>query len=467
MKPITAGEIARIVHGRLLCGAADELITNVQYDSRSVTDGSLFVPIRGEKVDAHRFIPECLQKGAAALTEQPVPEDTAKPCILVPDTKAALQTLAGAYRAEFPQLRVIGVTGSVGKTSTKEMIAAALSGGLCVMKTQGNKNSQIGMPCTMFEIEDRYEAAVIEMGMSEFGEMERLCSVAAPTMAVVTNIGTAHIENLKTRENIRSEKLKITGRFGPDGVLFVNGDDPMLRDLPGQLPFSVVTFGQDLRCDYHAEEIVMQGFSTCFLCCHEGIRQPYSIPAVGYHNVSNALAAIAVGEALGLTPSQLQQGLSTYQNAPMRQQIRPMNGWTLIDDTYNASPEAAMGSLDVLKTISTGASAAVLADMLELGEAGPAEHEKVGAYAGSLGVDLLLTVGPLSRCTAEGAKKAGCRQVYSFDTNAEAAECLKTLLRPGMTVLVKGSRGMHTEEIVRALSEETPAEGNAAGGNPF
>ena len=229
MQKMTVEEITSVVGGQLLCGDPQTVITNVQYDSREVGEGSLFVPIKGEKVDAHKFIPQCMEKGAATFTEYDAPEGAEKPYIKVGDTRLALQKLAAGYRSGFPALKLAGVTGSVGKTSTKEMIAAALSGGLVVMKTSGNKNSQIGMPMTMFDIAPEHQAAVIEMGMSEFGEMDRLCDVSRPNIAVMTNIGNAHIENLKTRENIRSEKLKITKHFDNEGILFLNGDDELLR----------------------------------------------------------------------------------------------------------------------------------------------------------------------------------------------------------------------------------------------
>ena len=453
MKSLTVQKIADIVGGTLLCGDPETTINNVQYDSRSVTEGSLFVPIVGEKVDAHKFIPQCLQTGAAVFTKYDAPENAEKPYIKVDDTLSAMQRLAAWYRQQFPSLHFIGVTGSVGKTSTKEMIAAALSGGFNVMKTQGNKNSQIGMPCTMFDIQEENEAAVIEMGMSEFGEMDKLCDIARPDMAVMTNIGKAHIENLGSQENILSEKFKITKHFTDKGVLFINGDDPLLCSLYGKQKFRIVSFGIGNGCDFRAENIAAEGFSTSFDCVNNGESRKFVIPALGEHSVRNALAAIAVCRTLGLDDQQMQSGLSVYKNAPMRQQIYSFEEFTLIDDSYNASPEATKVSIDVLQSISKGKSIAVLADMLELGDHAADEHYGVGQHIAEKNIDCLITVGPLSENTAMGAIENGCRHVFSTDTNVQAYEKLCTLIEKNSVILVKGSRGMHTDEIVKMLKQ--------------
>ena len=450
MKNYNVKEIAEITGGSLLCGDPDTVVNNIQYDSREVREGSLFVPIRGAKTDPHKFIPDCLVKGAAALTEIDVPEKTEKPCILVKDTRAALQAIAADYRSGLP-VKVIGITGSVGKTSTKEMIAAALSCGLNVMKTKGNRNSQIGLPMTMFDIEPENQAAVIEMGMSEFGEMDRLSDIARPDMAVMTNIGKAHIENLRTQENILSEKFRITKHFTSDSVLFLNGDDILLKTLHGKQAFPTVTFGLDSGNDYYANDIVSVGFSTSFVCVRNGRQTQVTVPALGVHGVKNALAAFAVGEALGLDEEQIKNGLAGFRNAPMRQQVHELEDYVLIDDSYNASPEATKASLDVLKNAARGKTIAVLADMLELGDEARSEHYRVGEYVAGLGIDVLLTVGELSRFTADGARENGCPLVRCFDNNSDAAEALKSLLEKDCTVLVKGSRGMRTDEIVASV----------------
>lgn len=451
---ITVGDVLKATNGTLLCGTESTLITDVVYDSRSITENALFVPIVGATVDGHKFIDSCFADGAsAAFTQHERTAPDSKALILVDDTLAALQALSAWYRSLFP-LTIVGVTGSVGKTSTKEMIAAALSKGLNIMKTKGNKNSQIGMPCTMFELNRDNDAAVIEMGMSEFGEMERLCAVARPKYAVMTNIGKAHIENLKTQENIRSEKFKITNGFVEDSILFLNGEDDMLWEMHNKQPFKTVTFGFSQRCDYYAENITPNGMKTDFTVCYDnGQKYTLTIPALGRHNVLNSLAAIAVGRAFGLSLDCIAEGLKTYQNAPMRQQIHKLrDNMLLIDDSYNASPEAMKVSLEVLKSITKGETIAVLADMLELGEVSEAEHFNVGVHLAKIGIDKLITVGTQAKFIADGTCSVKPDlTVFCTESNDEAAAILQNQLSPSCAVLVKGSRGMHTDYIVKKL----------------
>ena len=450
MIEMTAREVAQVVDG-VLIGNGDIIINDVQYDSRAVKNGTLFAAIKGEKVDGHKFIKECFAKGAAAVfTENEVPENSTGCYIEVENSRLALQKLAAYYRSK-QNVRLIGITGSVGKTSTKEMIAAGLSKGFDVMKTQGNKNSQIGLPMTMFEIEEHNEIAVIEMGMSEFGEMDRLADIARPNIAVMTNIGVAHIENLGTQENILKEKVRITKYFDKDGILFLNGDDRLLKSLHGKQGFKTVTFGLNKDNDYYADEIKTEGFNTKFVCCFGGKRVELNIPALGEHSVKNALAAFAVGTHLGLDERTIQSGLMTYKNAPMRQQIHEMKDFILIDDSYNSSPEAAKVSLNVLKSVAKGKTIAVLADMLELGEKSGSEHYGVGKHLAELGIDTLIAVGELSRNTAKGAEENGCKEVEMFENNEQAYEYLKKIIEKECAVLVKGSRGMHTDEIVKKV----------------
>lgn len=454
MRKYTAAELVKITHGTLISGSSTEAIDNVQYDSREVHRGSLFVPIKGANTDPHRYIQECFDKGAkAAFTEYDNEEWTDNTCIKVDNTLTALQQLAADYRRRM-DLTLIGVTGSVGKTSTKEMIAAALSCGLDVMKTQGNRNSQIGLPMTMFELEPHNEAAVIEMGMSEFGEMDKLCDIARPNLAVMTNIGKAHIENLKTQENILKEKFRITKYFDENSVLFLNGDDPLLRTLHQKQAFRTVTFGLSPENDYYPEDITTQGFATTFTCVRGEKRTTVRILALGVHVITNALAAFAVGETLGLTEESITQGILGYKNAPMRQQLHEMKGFLLIDDSYNASPEATKASLDVLKEASQGKTIAVLADMLELGEESCTEHYNVGRYLAEQGIDELITVGNYSKYTAKGAEENGCRRVSSYESNSEAYQHLRTVIEKDCAILVKGSRSMHTDEIVTDIMKD-------------
>ena len=450
----TVKEIAEIIGGVVLCGDENTRITNVKFDSREVGEGTLFVPIRGAKVDPHDFIEDCFKKGAAAaLTERDTVKYTDKPYIRVENCLSALQKLSAYYRQSM-KAKLIGVTGSVGKTSTKEMIAAALSKGFDVMKTQGNRNSQIGLPITMFEISPYNDIAVIEMGMSEFGEMDRLCDIAKPDIAVMTNIGKAHIENLGTQENILEEKFKITKNFDENGVLFLNGNDPLLMTLYNKQPFKTLSFGLTPDCDCYAENIRTDGFDTVFTCRFGDVKTELKIPALGQHSVMNAAAAFAAGIYLGLDVHTIQQGLLTYKNAPMRQQIHKLSDFVLIDDSYNSSPEAAKVSTDVLKSIAKGKTIAVLADMLELGDEAEIEHYNVGKHLASRGIDVLIAIGQLSENTARGARENGCGCVVHFNDNDSAYEYLSGIIERNCTVLVKGSRGMHTDEICKKMKAE-------------
>lgn len=451
MLPLKISEIAEAVGGVLLCGNPDTEITSVVCDSREVKDGTLFVPIRGEKIDAHKFIEECMKTCSATFTEYDAPEFSAKPYVKVESTIAALQALGAYYRSKF-DIKLIGVTGSVGKTSTKEMIAAALSQGSNVFKTKGNRNSQIGLPLTMLDILPENETAVIEMGMSEFGEMEKLCAIAKPSMAVMTNIGTAHIENLGSRENIMSEKLKITNSFTKDSILFLNGDDSLLATLYNNLEFKTVTFGFGKNCDYRAENIRVAGMNTIFTLINKNKTEEIEIPTLGEHNVKNALAAFAVARSCGLSADEIKAGLSTYKNAPMRQQIYKLDTCTLIDDSYNASPDAMRVSLDVLKSIEASKRIAVLANMLELGDYAESEHFSVGEHLGEIGIDCVICIGSLAENIARGAKTKNPHVVAEcFADNKSALAYLKTQMTDGCAILVKGSRSMHTEEISQAI----------------
>lgn len=443
-----AEEIAEACGGRLLCGSPQTPVTSVTADSRNVAPGALFVPIKGEKTDAHTRIPEAFAAGAAAtLTQEHKTAGGPGAWIAVPDTLRAVQKIAAVYRRKF-RIPVVGITGSVGKTTTKEMVALALSAQRNVMKTEGNSNSQIGVPLTVFRLAPEHEAAVVEMGMSEFGEMARLAEVAAPDCAVMTNIGISHIGQLGSQQNIRSEKLHITDCFHSGSVLFLNGDDPLLAELKGRIGFRTVWFGTQPWCDFRAEDVRLETGAVSFRFVYPGGEGRVSVPAPGMHMVLNALAALAVSGELGVSLEKAAKALGEYRPLAMRQQLRRAGGVTVIDDSYNASPDAVKSSLDVLGGFADGRRVAVLADMLELGEHSARAHFDVGVRAAAK-ADVLVTVGAEAEQIAEGARSARldmtirvCRE------NTEATAFLRDFLASGDAVLVKGSRGMHTDGIV-------------------
>jgi UDP-N-acetylmuramoyl-tripeptide--D-alanyl-D-alanine ligase len=449
---MTVGEISSACGGELLCGDSNTVITSVSTDSRKISPGTLFVPIKGERTDAHDFIGAAFEAGASAsLTQEHSRMEDSHAWIRVTDTVDALQRIASAYRKRF-RIPFVGITGSVGKTTTKEMVALALSAKFNVMKTEGNFNSQIGLPLTMFRLTDKHEAAVIEMGMSNFGEMERLAQIAAPDYAVVTNIGISHIEQLKTQQNIRKEKLHITDRFHQGSVLFLNGDDELLAELRGTLDTKIVYFGTKPWCDFRAEDIQSESGSTTFTLFTPETSAKVQIPALGMHNVINALAGLAVAQTLGVPLDGAIKKLAEYQPLAMRQQIHSINGMTVIDDSYNASPDSIRSSVDVLCSFHSGKRVAVLADMLELGEFSQQAHYNVGVYAAQAGVDVLITVGERAEQIAKGAQSVQADITCSIcKSNEEALQKLQPLLASGDAVLVKGSRGMHTDQIVKTL----------------
>lgn len=450
---VKVSDIAAAAEGKLLCGDENTVITSFITDSREAKAGAMFVPIRGERADGHSYIPAVLEgPAAAAFTDHEIPLGE-KPLVLVKDCREALQRAAAWYRDQFA-IPIVGITGSVGKTTAKEMVAQALSAQFRVLKTAGNQNSQVGVPITVCGLRKDHTAAVVEMGVSMPGEMARIAGVVKPTCAVMTNIGVSHIEFMKTRENILAEKARIADYLPPDGALFVNGDDDLLPTLKETMGSRVVTFGLGPTCDWRAFGLNEADKGTFFTCqSPAGERTELFVPAAGEHNVRNALCAMAVARYLGVPAGDVVRAISAYKAPAMRQQMVEANGLLIIDDSYNASPDSMRSAIDVLSTRPvTGKRAAVLADMLELGDFSQQGHYQVGQYAKERGVELLVAVGPLSGEIAAGYGE-GARW---FATNQEAAAFLRDALRPGDAVLVKGSRGMKTDEIVAALSAVSP-----------
>lgn len=490
MNSICVKEIVKATNGILLCGEDTVTIRNVMIDSREEQEASLFVPIIGEKTDGHKYVSGALKNGATALFMQKdsafreeilqKSSEVGASVIAVEDTVAALQRLAAWYRNQFP-VPVVGITGSVGKTTTKEMISCALETEKKVLKTIGNKNSQIGLSLMMFYLDSTYDIAVIEMGMSEEGEMEKLSRVARPECAVMTNIGVAHIAQLGSKENIRKEKLGIVNEFSSGSSLILNGNDELLNELATQITHKTitidcnpasnavlqetkaVTYGIGEGFDYEAHNIRTTSKGTSFDVHYvkngEVVRMPVSLQVYGDHNVMNALAAIAVAERYGVSAEQAVRELEAYKPIAMRGQIKEKDGVVWIDDTYNASPDSMKSGVQVLLSLENGTRRiAVLADVLELGEKAEELHREVGTYLGTntisgKKVDLLVTVGENARYIAEEAEKYGVR-TKSFTSNTEAILELKNEIRQGDVLLVKGSRGMKTDEIVKAFTEE-------------
>ena len=475
MENFCVRDILKATGGKLLCGDESTEIVNFATNSGKSAPGLMFAPIIGERVDGHRFIAGAFECGASGtLTQRAEAADEVidrwkknneqpKPVILVNDTVEAMQRTARAYEGRL-HLKKAGVTGSVGKTTTKEMIACALSGGLKVFKTAGNANSQIGVPVTLMNISSQDEAAVIEMGMSEEGEMKRLATLLTLDTVVITNIGVSHIEQLGTQENILREKWHITDALRDGGTILLNGDDPLLMAKArrcrqetqddttglGKRKLHIYTFGRGSECDYRAQNIETDEHGISFEMIHGDVCQPVSLRVFGEHNVNNALAALAVSESFGVELKAAAQALSEYTGVAMRQQITVKDNITFIDDSYNASPDSMRAGINVLCQMPAKYRVAVLADMLELGDNTKEYHRQVGEYAGSCGIDELVLYGELSRCIGYGAEQY-TKLIHHFDSLEEVVKHLKEHLKEGTAVLFKGSRGMKLNEVVDSL----------------
>ncbi len=454
MENVRVRDIVTAVGGRLLCGDPEREIRNISIDSRRMKGDDLFVPIIGAKVDAHRFIPGAFEAGAAAVfTSEDEEKEDVHPWIRVENTVRALQDLGAWYRGRL-SMPVIGITGSVGKTTTREMTAAALSAGRKVTGTGGNSNGQIGVPLAVSEADLSADAAVIEMGMSEPGEMARIAAVARPTIGVVSNIGVSHIENLGSREAICREKMHIADFLGEDGVMILNGEDDLLVQYRGSRRFRTLFFGTGEENDFRAEQIRTEQGRLCFTARMPGGSVEVSLGVPGRHNVLNALAALAAADVCGVDPEAAAAKLAEFSGFARRLQKLERDGYTYLDDTYNASPDSMRAAIRVLaETGTSGRRIAVLADMRELGAKAPEYHREVGEYAADRHLDAVFAVGDLSQYIAQGFEEKSGRKAVLCGSNEEAAAAVRAFRRPGDVILLKGSNSMHLNEVLAALTD--------------
>ena len=475
MTGITVKELLEATGGNLLHGQEDQHAKHISLDSRKMEGDDLFVPIVGERVDAHRFLCQAIASGAAAVFTsehhrwEDVKASVRQQCggnreqekkalgaawIEVPDTKKALQDL-GSFCRKRLTLPLVGITGSVGKTTTREMIAEALSAGFLVYKTPGNSNSQVGVPITIAEIPQSAEIGVIELGMSEPGEMERISRVARVDCAVITNIGVAHIEQLGSQEHILEEKLHIQDGMPAEGILFLNGDDPLLASVVPKEGRKRVLYGLGRDCDYRAEDLHLEEGYPVFTAVHGDRSVRVRLQVMGSHMVSNAMAALAVADTYGLSMEKAALALGQFKGYKGRQQIFQWGGVTVIDDSYNASPVSMKAGLEVLASVKgEGRRIAVLADMKELGLEAVRFHEEIGAYIGEHPLDMVLLLGELASCIGSGMDAARAVTPYiEMDRLAQVEEWLDEHIREGDCILFKGSNSMKLSEAVRHLKE--------------
>ena len=428
------------------CSLLDECITTTVIDSRKAEAGSLFIAIKGEKVDGYDYIPAAVENGALCAVTSHACEGY--PCIVVNDSVEAFQRIAREYRKKL-NITVLGITGSVGKTTTKEIVASVLEQKYNVVKTEGNFNNGLGLPLTIMAIRPDTEIAVVEMGMNHFGEMSLLSSIAIPTMCIMTNIGMSHIENLGSRENILKAKSEIFDYMSRTARCILNGDDDLLRtlDVPNRCDY-----GFDSGNDIRIESFFEHGFDgTDFVADMFGEKYTCHIAVPGRHVLFAAMAAMAAGSWLGLTHSQIEYGIAKAKTISGRTNIIKTQKYTLIDDCYNAAPQSMKSGIDLLsKSDGYPRSVAIFGDMGELGPDEKYLHKTVGEYAAKSKIDLLITIGTLSKETFEGAIEKGGNAMW-FETKEEFLEKKDSILRMGDAILVKASNFMKFSEIVEAL----------------
>lgn len=468
-------------------GAGEVKLEGVVVDSRLVGPGALFIALKGEKADGNDYVGDAIKRGAVAVITdkrgsvsaeredegsgpgpsvhvvemgtgaaglQPDPEPLVPVLFLVPSTLKALQDVAAFWRAKFPKCKVVGVTGSVGKSSTKELISSVLSRRYATLKSRGNYNNEIGLPLSLFQMNDSIERAVLEMGTYAIGEIRELCRIAQPTIGVVTNVGPSHLERLGTIERISQAKGELPENLPAEGVAILNNDDPFVRSMRDKTPARVFTYGLDPTSDLWADEIESHGLEGIAFDLHIGSeRMHVRVPLLGRHSVHTALAAASVGLADGLSWDEILSGL-TDAAAQLRLLAVPAEkDTTILDDTYNASPESSLAALNLLAELN-GRKVAVLGDMLELGSFEERGHRIVGGRAAQV-VSALIAVGEKGRWIGESALDAGLKNTHFAKDNAQAIEILREVMSTGDLILIKGSRGARMEEIVNAVARPT------------
>lgn len=456
---ITLDDILFATKGNVIGNAYHNLsFSGISIDSRNIKNGQLFIPLVGERFDGHDFILNAVRGGATACLTQKDIEigDNDTVLIRVQDTLRSLQDIAKYMRQKYSKVKVIAITGSTGKTTTKNFVTSVLSQKYKVLSNIGNYNNQIGLPLTLVDLDETHDIAVLEMGMNSFGEIRNLSDIARPDVAIITNIGTAHIGNLGSRENILKAKLEITEFFGEDNIAYFNGDDDLLNKVNGN--YRILYFGFNEKNDIQAFNIKSNKQDGMeFDIRYKGDIKHFMTRIPGKHNILNALPAIAAGYNFGMKYEDIFDGLAGTVNEKMRLKLISVNGISIIDDTYNANPDSVKAAIDYLIDISNNRrKVVILGDMLELGEYTVKSHEEIGEYCHLSGIDLLIAYGDYSKHIVDSAVSSGMRpgDVFYYQNKQELLRSLKTIVKPGDVILVKGSRGMKMDEIVDYLEEK-------------
>ena len=467
MRPFTVEEIIKAVDGTLVSGEKENIVYRVCTDSRKAEPGDLFFPLKGENNDGHDFLGQVLEAGCRTIVvsdESKIPKQAfaSQPgdadIIVVGDTTAALQALASYYLDCLPLKKKIAVTGSVGKTSTRDMLYYAASTSFKTGRNPKNFNNYFGLPLSIMDFEPDTEVAVLEMGMASAGEIETLARIARPDIAVITNIGVSHIENLGSREGILKAKLEVTCCFDENSVLIINADNDMLTPENVKGPYRVITVGTGENCDYRINDVCDFGDKGIeYTLCHEGKDYRIKLPVPGAHNAINASLAVAAAGLMGISPETAIKGFEQAELTEKRLNIKKQGRIKVIDDTYNACPESMKSAMNTLMSTEVeegGRRVAVLGDMFELGKESPAAHLEVGRYAVEKKPDLLIAVGKDAEYIAQGAEPLGDGHVLRYETREDLEKEVHEIIRPGDTVLVKASRSMEMEKTVKEILKE-------------
>lgn len=455
MEKLTLEEILTAVAGDIVKDGKAASYENISTDTRTIKPESIFIALKGENFNGNNYAAEASIKGALVCIVDELKcnvdafyRDTV--VIKVEDTKVALNELARYYRSRL-KIKVIGITGSTGKTSTKDLVAAVLSSRYKVFKTKGNFNNEIGLPLMIFNLDSSYDVAVLEMGMSSLGEIHRLANTARPDIGIITNIGVSHIEYLKTRENILKAKLEITDFFSKDNTLIINGDNDLLSTLESN-KFNIIRIGmENKRADYFAADVSLLEEKIMFKAVEaSGMVSPeFSVNIPGKHNILNSLLAIACGKKLGLSLEEMVNSIKNLEFTSMRLDIVKGNDFTIIDDSYNASPDSMKAAIDVLVNMNGLRKIAVLGTMRELGEESYILHKEIGKYAKEKNVDMLLAIGEYCEAYIEGFEDKN--KFAAFKNNENVISYLEKAVKLGDVLLVKASRSMKFENIVSNL----------------
>jgi len=455
--------IVKSCNGVIINKGNVDIVNKISTDTRTIEEGSIFIPLVGENFDGHMFIEDAIKNGASVVLIQEgkldnidIPQNVS--IIQVKDTLNALKDIAYYYRNLF-HIPFIGVTGSVGKTSTKDLISGVLSGKYNVHKNIGNFNNEIGLPMTLFNLKEHHEISVLEMGMSSYGEILDLVNIVKPEIGVITNIGVSHIEHLGSKENIMKAKMEIATNLGKQNYLLVNGDDEYLKNIDKDgKEYEVVFYGLSSNNDFYPNMVEDLGEDGSRVTLDiKGKATTFIIKQLGLHNVYNGLAAIWIGLKYNMTSSEIQNGLDNFEPSKMRLEIIDKGNMKIINDAYNASPDSMKAALDVLENIKANRRIAVLGNMFEMGSFAEEGHRSVGEYLTRKKIDMLITVGDMATWIGLEAKKNGLdeKNIFSVLSNDEAIKILEEHISDNDIILIKGSRSMTMEEIVRFLQERS------------